>query len=215
MAFLEDMRSDEESAPIFKLTDIAQLYKVRLEQLGLAVEKRIHTTRLKKRLLSALPDLRAHSQGRDILHSFEKDIGPALMAASYHDTDAMHLMRAAQVVRKEILDCSLSFNGSFQENCQQEAVPPSLLALVNMILEGANIKHQIQLVHTTTTKPGLAISQLMVFNRVKRMHGKLTHQAQPVIAEMDAVQETLQCHETNLWKLWSLGYGQRCPQLLL
>ena len=58
VAFLEDMRSDEESVPIFKLTEIAQLYKVRLEQLGLAVEKRIHTTRLKKRLLSALPDLR-------------------------------------------------------------------------------------------------------------------------------------------------------------
>ncbi len=31
VAFLEDMRSDQESAPIFKLTDIAQLYKVRLE----------------------------------------------------------------------------------------------------------------------------------------------------------------------------------------
>ena len=89
------------------------------------------------------------------------------MAASYHDTDAMYLIRATQVVRKEILDCSCSFNGSFQENCQQEAVPPSLLALVNMILEGANIKHQTQLDHTTTTKPGLAISQLMVFNSVK------------------------------------------------
>ena len=139
-------------APVFKLTDNAQLYKVRLEQLGLSVEKRIHTTRLKKRLLSALPDLRAHSQGRDIILSFEKDIGPALMVASYHDDDAIHLMRAAQVVRKEFFDSSFSFDGSFQENCQQEAVPSSLLALVNMILEGANIKHRTQ---TTTTKPGL------------------------------------------------------------
>ena len=73
MAFLEDMKSDEDSAPVFKLTDIAQLYKVRLEQLGLSEEKRIHTTRLKKRLLSALPDLRAHSQGRDVL-SFERTL---------------------------------------------------------------------------------------------------------------------------------------------
>jgi len=38
VAFLEDIRSDEDSAPIFKLTEIAQLYKMRLEQLGLAVE---------------------------------------------------------------------------------------------------------------------------------------------------------------------------------
>ncbi len=110
VAFLEDVRSNEDSDPIFKLTDIAQLYKVRLEQLGLTVEKRIHTTRLKKRLLSALPDLRAQSQGRDIL-SFEKDIGPALMVASCHDDDAIHLMRAAQVVRKEIFDSSFSFDG--------------------------------------------------------------------------------------------------------
>ena len=165
VAYMEDMNSDEDSAPVFKQIDIAQLYKVRLEQLGLTVEKRIHTTRLKNRLLSAIPDLRAHSEGRDTLLSFEKDIGPALMMAYYHDSDAMHLMRATQVVRKEIF--YFSFDGSFQENCQQEAVPPSLLALVNMILDGANIKHQTKLVNTTTTKPALAISQLMVFNSVK------------------------------------------------
>ena len=167
MAYLEDMKSDEDSAPVFKLTDIAQLYKIRLEQLGLTVEKQIHTTRLKNRLLSALPHLRAHSQGRDTLLSFEKDIGPALMMACHHDSDAIHLMRAAQVVCKEMFESGFSFDGSFKANCQQEAVPPSLLALVNMILDGANIKHQTQLVHTATTKPALTISQLMVFNSVK------------------------------------------------
>ena len=45
-------------------------------------------------------------------------------------------MRAAQVVRKEIFASSFSFDGSFYANCQQEAVPTSLLAQVNMILEG-------------------------------------------------------------------------------
>ena len=40
------------------------------------------------------------------------------MVASYHDDDAIHLMRAVQVVRKEIFDSSFSFDGSFQENCQ-------------------------------------------------------------------------------------------------
>ena len=71
---MEEMRGDEDSAPIFKLTDIAKLYKVRLEQLGVTVSNRIHTTRLKNRLLSELPDLRAYSVGRDILLTFEKDI---------------------------------------------------------------------------------------------------------------------------------------------
>ena len=71
VAYLEDTKSDESTAPVFKLTDIAKLYKIRLEQLGLTVDNRIHTTRLKNRLLS------------------EKDIGPALMTACH---DAMHLM---------------------------------------------------------------------------------------------------------------------------
>ena len=47
-------------------------------------------------------------------------------------------------------------------------MPPSPLALVNMILVGANIKHQTQLVNTTTTQSALAISQLIVFNSVKQ-----------------------------------------------
>jgi hypothetical protein len=167
VAFLEDMNSAEENAPVFKLADIAELYKARLEQLGMTVENRIHTTRLKDRLLSVLPDLRANSQGRDTLLSFENAIGPALMMACYHD-NAIHLMRAAQVVRKEIADSRPStFDGSFPASCQQASVPPSLLALVNMTLNGANIKYQSQLVHAPTTKPALAISQLMVFNSVK------------------------------------------------
>ena len=77
VAFLEDNNSDEDTAPVFKLVDLTEMYKVRLEQLGVTVEKRIHTTRLKNRLLTVLPDLRAYSQGRDTLLSFEKNIGPA------------------------------------------------------------------------------------------------------------------------------------------
>ena len=91
----------------------------------------------------------------------------ALMMACSHDSDAMHLMRAAKVVRKEIFNSGFVFDGTFKANCQEEAVPPFLLALVNMILDGANIKNQNQLVHTTTTKPALTIAQLMVSNSMK------------------------------------------------
>ncbi|KAG0724212.1 hypothetical protein GWK47_041115 [Chionoecetes opilio] len=98
VVFMEDMHADEDNAPVFILSDVANLYKTRLEQLGATVTNRIHTTRLKDRLLSVLPDLRAHSQGRDTLLLFEKDIGPALKKACDHDSDAMHLVRAALVV---------------------------------------------------------------------------------------------------------------------
>ena len=38
VAFLEDMNNDEDNAPVFKLIDIAMQYKVRLEQLGRALD---------------------------------------------------------------------------------------------------------------------------------------------------------------------------------
>ena len=97
VAFLEEMKGDEDYALIFKLAEVAQLYKNRLEQLGL---KHIHTTRLKQ-TASALPDFKAHSQGKQTLLSFERDIGSALITATSNDSDPLHLIRAVQVVRKE------------------------------------------------------------------------------------------------------------------
>ena len=70
----------------------------------------------------------------------------------------MHLARAAQVVRKEMFEKKFSFDGSFNQSSQKNAVPQSLLALVNMILDGPNIKHQTQLTNTTAS---LSISQLL------------------------------------------------------
>jgi hypothetical protein len=92
---MEDMVAYKDNALVFKLSDVANLYKTRLEQLGATVTNRIHTTRLKDRLLAVLSDLRAHSQGRDTILLFEKDIGPAVTKACDHNSDAMHLGRAA------------------------------------------------------------------------------------------------------------------------
>ncbi|XP_041462085.1 uncharacterized protein LOC121413358 [Lytechinus variegatus] len=167
VVFMEERRADEDIAPVFKLSDLAHLYKTRLEQLGATINNRIHTTRLKERLLSELPELSAHSHGRDTLLLFEKDVGPALRKACERDNDAMYLVRAAQVVRREMFDTKFTFDGAFQADCQRDSVPPSLLALVNMILDGANIKHQNQFNNTSSTAAALSLSQLLVFNSVK------------------------------------------------
>ena len=42
--YIEETRQDEETAPILKLAELAQLYK--LEQLGVKVDTRINSTRL-------------------------------------------------------------------------------------------------------------------------------------------------------------------------
>ena len=158
---------DEESVFVFKLTDMVSLYKKRLQPLGVTVGNRIHSTRLKIRLLSALPDLTAHVQGREILFTFKEDIWLALIKACDGDSDAVHLMRAAQVICKELFNIK-QFDGFFSRECQRDSVPSSLLALVNMIQDGSKIKHQTQLASNAFTTAALSVSQLVVFNSVKQ-----------------------------------------------
>ena len=156
VAYMEDMQ-DDESVYVFKLTDIVSLYKKRMQQLGVTVGNRIHSTLLKVRLLSALPDLTAHVQGREIL-SFKEDSELAVIKACDGKSDAVHLMRSAQVIRKEMFNIKIKhFDGFLSRECQRDSVPSSLLALVNMLQDGPNIKHQTQ----------LAIN-LVGFNSVKK-----------------------------------------------
>lgn len=51
-------------------------------------------------------------------------------ACDFDSDNALYLARAAKVVRKEMY--TVSFNGTFSEDSLQNAIPQSLLALVNM-----------------------------------------------------------------------------------
>jgi len=73
-------------------------------------------------------------------------------------------MRAAQVVRRELFHKSSIFKGSLEVESQEQSVSKSLLALVNMIIDGPNIKHQSQ---HHVNKAAITISQLLEFNYVK------------------------------------------------
>ena len=76
--YIEEMRQlDEERAPVFKLSNLAQLYTSRLEQLGVKRHVKVHTTRLKQRLLAHFTDMQAQKKGREVLLAFEEDIGTA------------------------------------------------------------------------------------------------------------------------------------------
>ena len=52
-----------ERAPVFKLSDLARLYTARMEQIGIKLDMRPHTTRLKQRLLAEFTDIRAQKKG--------------------------------------------------------------------------------------------------------------------------------------------------------
>ncbi|CAC5402692.1 unnamed protein product [Mytilus coruscus] len=63
-----------------------------------ALAKLVHSTRLKDKLLQKMPELEAHTKGRDVLLMFEKDIGPAI-AFAYDYIDTMHMEKTAEMIR--------------------------------------------------------------------------------------------------------------------
>ena len=104
VSYTEDTRMDSFVAPIFKLNDMVDLYTTRLEQLG-TVAGNIHSMRLKKRILAYFPDMEEHKQDRDIVLIFNEDVRTALRKECKHDADvdAVHLARAANIVRRDML----------------------------------------------------------------------------------------------------------------
>ena len=134
--YIGETRQDEKTTPIFKLTELAQLYKSRIEQLKVKVDTRINTTRLREMILAEFPDMQSYKKGRDVLMAFEKDVGAALAKAYEQETDkaAVHIARAAQIVRRQIFGDTKAFN-SFPERCQEDSVSQLLLTLMSMVLE--------------------------------------------------------------------------------
>ena len=170
ISYIEDIRADNEVAPIFKLADLTKLYADRLSQLihnkPLQPAKRLHSTRVRERLQDYFPTMRAQNEGRDVLLVFDDDIGPALLKACQYDCDrdAVYLSKAAQIIRRTVFDTNEPFAGKFLPGCQERAVSQNLLALITMILEGPSITTQTEKI---ISPPALTISQLITFNCVK------------------------------------------------
>ena len=78
------------------------------------------------------------------------------------DNEAIHLARAAKIVRSHIFGKAKPFTG-FPAGCQKESVPSLLLALVNMVLEGPSIQDHSE----AATPAALSITQLLKFNSIK------------------------------------------------
>ena len=107
------------SQTLIKLSNLVELYQSRMQQLGVRLDTRVYSTRLKHRLLAQFPDMRAHTKGRDVLLVFEEYVGAALTKACEldSDNDMVHLARAAQTARRHMFEESEPFNG-FPEGCQ-------------------------------------------------------------------------------------------------
>ena len=70
-----------------------------MKQLGADDIGKVHTTRLKERILAHFPDMQTHKVGRDVLMLFD-DVGIAIRRAVKEDWDGLgvQLVRTASTV---------------------------------------------------------------------------------------------------------------------
>lgn len=164
ISYMEDCCDGD--APVFKLADLKKKYNNRLDELGVTDKTYVHSSRLCARILRALPDFTATNHGHHVLLTNKDTVGSALIQACHCDSlddDALLLMHAAKVLRKDTIDHQYSFEGSFNDDSQKNSAPASLLSTVNMILNGTDNAD------TQVVSPAVSsISDLIVFNCVKR-----------------------------------------------
>ncbi len=169
ISYIEDSR-DKDEVTVFKLADLVKLYNERLHQFD--TNMHVHQTTLKERLLKAVPGLKAEKRGKYVYLHFADDLGQIIFQAcnASEDNDAIHLMRAAQIVRSAIFEKSFEFTGTFEKGCETKAVPSSLRQLISMILEGTNIQDQMPNDDDVRQKISLSMSQLVMYHSVRKSH---------------------------------------------
>ena len=141
---MKDTHIESDAAPVFRLAELARLYKTRQKLTGADVSDRFNNTHLKTRILAHQQDRQAYREGRNVLLAFSKDVGAALRQAYERDFDdeAWILSKAAKIVRRDMFSTESKFQKSLENNCQQEGTPQSLRSLVGMVLGGSNIQTQ-------------------------------------------------------------------------
>ena len=103
MAYIENFRDDIYTASVFSMTSLSRLYTLLLSQFGLTNAKvHVHSTRRRQKIEAAIPDLTCTSQGRNVIRLFDKDLGNALKKVYSSDSEALQLVKAAQIIRKEL-----------------------------------------------------------------------------------------------------------------
>ena len=181
VAYIKETSDDSENVIVFKLSDLTEKYKIRLAEIkGVARDDNFRSHTLKIKLIEHIPELWAEKQGKEVFLTLNENIGSAIHYAlnSDMDKDAVKLANAAQVVRKEIFEMSYEFSGVFEDDCELNSVPKSLIALVQMILEGSSFDKMEINSNTARSNISVAIAQLLYFNTVKkaRSNAAISHE---------------------------------------
>ena len=80
------------------------------------------------------------------------------------EEEAFNFVNVAKYIHNDVFQMSgFSFTGKFTSDCQLKSVPPSLMCLVSMLLDGPNIESQ----DFEESQACLTIAQLIIFNMKK------------------------------------------------
>ncbi|KAE8741877.1 hypothetical protein FOCC_FOCC012580 [Frankliniella occidentalis] len=157
IAYLKGKIENESIEYIFKMPEIISMYHTRLSELiGVSAESipLPHSSRFRSKVLLYLPELKEIKSGREyILVRNSANLHHEVMPEDF-DGDAIAFHRFVKNLRKEISENPISFKGNLENPA--EAIPSALLAVVETILYGTAL--------SSTKKPALTISQLIVYN---------------------------------------------------
>ena len=77
---IERQEGSEEAPGVLTLSELVKFYQCKLKEVG-AQNGKTNATRLRERVLDAVPDLTAHPEGRQVILASRHDIGGILTEA--------------------------------------------------------------------------------------------------------------------------------------
>jgi len=102
--YINDVKDASDVSPVFKMSDIADLYAKGMAELGFSQAK--HSTRLKDRLLDMCPYLEASGKpGQDIILTFRNDVYYAVKSSCRnYVSDALEVSSVTKIIRKDMFE---------------------------------------------------------------------------------------------------------------
>ena len=168
LTFYMEQTANENKVYIFKLVDLSKLHKTKVRELGGHTPNRIHTTKLKERLMLHIENLKEYQDSNNQCYiPFDNDAGTVLKTfyKKSYDDEAFVLSEAAKIICRDVSLVDSTSDGNFTRNCQQHYLPQSVKLFVDNIVQGSKKNSS----RKQLTQSTLTISQLIVQDSIKRI----------------------------------------------
>ena len=168
--FIQDCSTEDDSIPVFKLSDLKRLFRNRLKEYGASKESidRVHRTRLKAKILEQLPELNENRKGKEVLLTYKDETGDAIFGAcnTNDEDDGKCLARAAKLLQRQMFAAELTQeNENILSFKGDKLIPASLHSFISILLGNTFIEEDDNHVGNEAS---MAIAHFIRFNTVKK-----------------------------------------------